>query len=142
MRFRIEIKGYEELLNTFTRAERISEQLTSAINNVTALIFTNSQMQVPVDTGRLKASGKIYPAQRDSKGIEARIVYNTYYAFWVEVRRDVSHNSPTKAGFLEDSVRQALPIYKDTLMGVLLEVFGKGRHMDVTYRSLEDLSGK
>ena len=138
MRIRINLEGYDELFNTFTRAEKLSSELIMAINDVTALIFMNSQMRVPVDTGRLKASGKIHPAKRDATGIEALITYNTYYAFWVEVRRDLHHNDPTQAGYLEDSVKEVIPVYRDTLVSILMQVFGKGGNLNVTYRSLTD----
>jgi len=61
-------------------------------------VFALSQQLVPVDTGRLKASG-----YRRALGFNFVIGYNTEYAAYVHEIIDNYHAPPTQAKFLQDA---------------------------------------
>ncbi len=70
-------------------------------------IFEESQRLVPVDSGKLKASGFV-ETRRTSTGTVAAIGYARFgkpgYAAFVHERLDVFHRAPTQAKFLETAV--------------------------------------
>ena len=67
-------------------------------------IFAESQKLVPVDKGRLKASGFLV-VEKTIKGVQAEIGYarggNPHYAVLVHEMVDIAHDDPTQAKFLQ-----------------------------------------
>ena len=53
-------------------------------------IFNESQMLVPVKTGRLRSSGTVFPPTNIRRPI-AKITYGTNYAYWVHERTELRH---------------------------------------------------
>lgn len=87
-----------------------------------------SQTEVPVDTGTLRASGRVLEPERHGDTIVGTIGYGygeqvnpktgqlaAQYAVPVHERLDVRHAPPTKAKFLEDPCRAYEALYGDTL---------------------------
>lgn len=67
--------------------------------NITDMIFKLSQKYCPVDTGRLKESGRI--EYLDGGGF--RIIYDCDYSVYVHEVMEYKHVYPTKSKFLEDA---------------------------------------
>lgn len=70
-------------------------------------IFNPSQMIVPVKTGRLRASGFVYPPSSIRKPI-TRIGYGTNYGYWVHERTELRH-VVGQSKFLSTPYFQQLP---------------------------------
>ncbi len=122
----VELEGYEKLLSTLdgSELEELMEAIELEIENTQQLVFTESQVLVPVDTSLLKQSGRPEPITRDSNGIEALITYNTHYAVWVHERMELRHNAPTQAKFLEKPMREQASHFTKALREILETYFG------------------
>lgn len=72
-------------------------------------IYDESQILVPVDTGRLKASGFI-EARKTGRGVTGAVGYgkggDPYYAVYVHEHLELRHEAPTQAKFLEEAVNR------------------------------------
>jgi len=90
-------------------------------------IFDESQVLVPVDTGRLKASGFIQ-TRRTSSGVSGVVGYaagsNPPYAAIVHERLDASHVSPTQAKFLEAAVMSGFDDFRQRLIAAMRRGLG------------------
>ncbi len=90
-------------------------------------IYDRSQEYVPVDTGRLKASGYIETAEEDGI-IAGEVGYapygDPYYATAVHEVEEWNHAPPTRAKYLEDAVK---------------EVLGNGQALRDVIRQLKDI---
>jgi hypothetical protein len=87
-----------------------------------------SQAEVPVDTGTLRASGRVLEPEELGDTVSITIGYGygdqvnpktgqlaSQYAVPVHERLDVKHAPPTKAKFLEDPVRAYQSLYGETI---------------------------
>lgn len=119
--------GRDATLKAFTRDARKSmkevaknlENVISKIEDATPEaveygmkpIWDLSRKYVPVDTGRLQASGQFVVQERGGK-IEAAISYGKggepEYAIYVHERLDQAHAAPTRAKFLQAAVNEKL----------------------------------
>jgi hypothetical protein len=79
--------------------------VAEGLKKAAGVILRKSNTYVPVDTGRLKASGHV---QVEGSGMSARaaVVYDTDYAVYVHEILTKKHKSPTTAKFLERAVRE------------------------------------
>ena len=80
-----------------------------------AEIFAESQEEVPVDTGRLRSSGGVYPP-RFIRWPVVRIGYGTRYGLYVHEDSNARHGPVIGRGkgqtykYLEDPFKRALPM--------------------------------
>jgi hypothetical protein len=90
--------------------KRLTKDLRRAVNEVLTMIFNESQILVPVDTGALKASGKLILSSPGSTRFDSTITYGSDgsdgrppVTYAVEVHEDLQahHTEPTQAKFLE-----------------------------------------
>lgn len=87
-----------------------------AIYQEAAAVMAVSLRQVPVDSGRLRASQYIAKPEIDASGQPfVRIGYDTEYAAAVHERTDLKHAEPTKDHFLSDPLAEALPGYAERI---------------------------
>ena len=99
---------------------KVTENLNKVIRSIEATsplalryavkpIYDESQNLVPVDTGKLKASGFI-EVRKNTRGVTAVIGYargnNPHYAAFVHERLDLYHEPPTQAKFLEEAANR------------------------------------
>lgn len=126
MKLEIDLTGYEKLLNTLstTEVETLLDAIELEIEDTAALVFSESQLEVPVDTGLLKSTGKIQPIQRNDDGIETAITYTTDYALWVHERLEIRHKPPTKAKYLEDPMKRHSGFFAASLKDIIETYFG------------------
>lgn len=92
---------------------RYPRALGAALYEEASAIFAESQLEVPVDTGRLRASGGVSPPIGRTDPY-VRIFYGTDYALPVHERINVPH-TVGKAKYLEDPFRRAIPGLLDRL---------------------------
>ena len=107
MTVRVDVMGEAELLRNLVMWQKRYPRATSAaVFNEALRIFAESQREVPVDTGNLRASGFIVPTS--TRGLKFGVVigYNTHYALAVHERTEVRH-TVGKAKYLEDPWRKA-----------------------------------
>ena len=77
----------------------------AALYQAALKIFAESQREVPVEFGTLRASGLV--SEPEHRGLET-VVQISYggaaseYAYFVHERLDLTHAPPTKAKYLED----------------------------------------
>jgi hypothetical protein len=123
--------GFDATLKMFKRLQDQAGALgASIVNRQLEIIFKQSQIYVPVDTGVLSASGRIvYATASEPRG---RIEYPVFYAVYVH-ERFANHAPPTTWKYLEFAVRDT---YKD-LYQAGLDKFGelaKAGYFSVTYQ--------
>ncbi len=115
--------GYIGAINAqMTNITRNFTSLVEGIENATpeALVhglrpmFNESQVLVPVKTGRLKASGFLEAEHGSSKGRGGRALIgyalagNPMYAVIQHERLDFAHTAPTQAKYLEEAANRKL----------------------------------
>ncbi len=86
---------------------RYPQALGAALYEEASIVFAESQIECPVDTGRLRNSGGVSPPPN------VTIFYGTDYALAVH-ERDVPHRTG-KSKYLEDPFRRSLPGLLDRL---------------------------
>lgn len=89
--------------------------------------FDPSQALVPVDTGKLKASGKIKLVGRAADNLAVVISYDTPYAVYVhEIPPSLAyHEPPTQWKFLSTPIRENKSAFIRGLKGEYLSRYGR-----------------
>lgn len=85
-------------------------------------VMTESQRQVPVDTGRLKNS-KFVDHRNDRDGVVSTIGYRTEYAIHVH-ERDRNYRGSGKWQYLRDPLSAAMPGMKDRVAEYVRKAIG------------------
>jgi hypothetical protein len=83
--------------------------INEGLDKAAVVLYNKSQELVPVDTGRLKASGQIANNGKKGFGAETLVEYGgpeAPYAFIVHERLDVHHEPPTQAKYLTAAVNR------------------------------------
>jgi len=92
--------------------ERIEGVTPQALRFGLKPIFDESQRLVPVDKGKLKASGFVEVRRTRSDNVSAEIGYGRFgrpfYAGFVHERTDLRHAPPTQAKYLEAAVNKRI----------------------------------
>lgn len=88
--------------------DEVPDLIERALFEEATMIFNKSQELCPIDTKRLRDSGRI-SIDRTSEGFSAAITYSTDYAIYVHEDLTKYHNPPTQAKFLEQPARERLP---------------------------------
>ncbi|NBV35312.1 MAG: hypothetical protein EBR81_16360 [Proteobacteria bacterium] len=101
------------------KANEIQRVLETTISEVIQKVFAESQVLVPVDTGALKASGRIVrETDRRGKATSQYVTYgndNVTYAVQVHEDMGVRHTAPTRAKYLEVPLMSNAPLLKELL---------------------------
>jgi hypothetical protein len=109
MNVELRVDGPEELLNSIQRfANEYPQVAAQALYDELRLVMNESQRQVPVDTGILRASGSVDVPMSEGGIITSSLGYSTNYAVYVHENLEAFHKPPTKAKFLEDPLYQAI----------------------------------
>jgi hypothetical protein len=106
----IYVKSVSDMENHFNRfVKGFKPNITETLWQEARLVMNESQDQCPVEFGVLKASGRVDdPVETEGK-MSIAMSYSTNYAVYVHENLEAHHDPPTKAKFLEDPLRQALP---------------------------------
>lgn len=100
---------YEDLQSKISdMINEVPDLVEKALFDEATIIFNQSQELVPVDTGRLRGSGRV-TIERVPTGFSATISYSTDYAIYVHEDLTKAHRFPTQAKFLEQPARERLP---------------------------------
>lgn len=104
-----QMKAIEQ--NLLALINRIENVTPEALEFGLLPVFERSQELVPVDTGRLKASGFIETRQ-EAQGTSAVVGYGRFgipaYAGFVHEMLDIPHAPPTQAKFLETAINEKM----------------------------------
>ena len=97
------IKGAEELLQVLDEyTQVVPEAVAEAVSEEAQRVFEESQGEVPVDTGDLRASGHL-EVEVDGSFVQAAISYDAPHAAAVHERTWVRHTNG-KAKYLSDPI--------------------------------------
>ena len=105
-----------------------------AYKYIADLIYETSQILVPVETGMLKASGKV---TKNSIGTYS-VIYNTPYAKYVHEIIDNWHEFPTQSKFLEDAAYAVLATAGKALPFTFTFNIGPGDEIGIDIDSISD----
>lgn len=89
------------------------------------VIFANSQVLVPVDTGVLRGSGGVSAPQMGTRGYFVDIFYGgpaAPYALYVHEIIGNYHNPPTQAKYLERPLMDRIPAIQQNLSKRILHI--------------------
>lgn len=105
------LSGEKEMARRVQKAGKVYPEVTGrGMQREGFRIMEASQPQVPVEFGRLRASGFVDDPRIVGGSPEVRLGYGTDYAVFVHERLDVSH-PVGKAKYLEDPLKAAAPDY-------------------------------
>lgn len=90
-------------------SKRVRDAAERGVRKAIKLLFKASQNIVPVDTGRLKGSGKIVESGRGTSRFNAKIVYRAPYAIYVHEDLTARHKPGQFAKFIEAPARILRP---------------------------------
>lgn len=108
-RVSIKIDGVELVEKGINKtAQQIAKGFERGMKKAGLKLLRESQRITPVDTGALRASGRM---RTEGKGIEIEVIvsYSTWYAVYVHEILWYYHKPPTQAKFLEQPFRQLRP---------------------------------
>lgn len=107
MKTYVEKGGLERVLKTIAKQKAgLAVNIREGLLKIAQLVYIRSQKYVPVDTGVLKASGKVVDNGKEGFGAEVAVIYEAPYAIYVHERTDISHAEPTQAKYVERAVRE------------------------------------
>ena len=105
--FKVRVVGMKALDNRLQAIERSTpREFGEALIEEALMIFADSQELVPVDTGRLRASGVVADEKTFSGQTKAMIAYGTDYGLIVHEKQEV-HHVVGEAKFLEKPFLEA-----------------------------------
>lgn len=104
--------------NALLATDRYRRAAGGAVFREASRVMGVSIREVPVDTGRLRATGFVAPPDTTIRGVSVQFGYGTDYAVAVHERTEVPHRTG-KAKFLDDPLNAsragaALRIARDT----------------------------
>lgn len=118
--------GDDHLIRLFTKAGREAvPALKQATTESAYDMFEDSQMIVPVDTGALRASGVVHPAQERGSTVEVVIGYGNsaaFYAIYVHEDLEAKHAPGTSAKYLEIPVTNRVPEWQQEIAHRVREI--------------------
>ena len=86
MEYHIEIHNLQELQRDFAKAPQLYDrEVSRAINSSLNRYQATAKTLSPVDTGRLRSSISMFPAQRNGNVIEGSVRTGTHYAVYQEL---------------------------------------------------------
>lgn len=101
----IELDGWDRVQRVLVRGGAAGVAAAGqAVFEEAQLVFADSQVLTPVDTGALRSSGQVKPPMVDGDGVVVEITYGgaaAPYALYVHEDPEARHASPTSAKFLE-----------------------------------------
>lgn len=105
----VTIDGIDDLRRELsTHKRRYPKALSAAIFKQMMIVFRESQIEVPVDTGNLRASGYVIPTLRRKRHFAVTVGYNTHYMVWVhDMHRKRTGNG--KSRYLADPFNYRRP---------------------------------
>jgi hypothetical protein len=122
---KMDVIGLDRLLGALTVGGIHAAKATvAALYREGQIVFAESQEEVPVDTGSLRASGHIIPPVVVGDEAYVEIVYGgpaAPYAFFVHENLEAYHVSPTKAKYLEGPANRRVEALGNR---IILEVEG------------------
>jgi hypothetical protein len=105
----VKLIGLARVTQALTRrVDRVDNNLQETVNQIAELIFNESQRNVPVDTGNLKASARLEYARGD--GMTAEVTYGGTAAGYALIVHEIH---PSKSKYLEEPARAALARFEE-----------------------------
>lgn len=101
--------------------------LGQALYKEAAVIFEESQDEVPVDTGILRSSGQLGLPKIEGGELVVDITYGgaaADYAIYVHEDLEMRHQPGKKAKFLEDPARRRIRGMDERLLGMVRRAMG------------------
>lgn len=127
---KLELENLEHVLRVHrTKAKKDAMNIAEGLRKAAHIILKKSQELVPVDTERLKKSGRV-EVKGTGLNTEARVVYDAPYAVYVHERLDQAHEPPTQAKFVTEAIRRT----RGTVTAMLRRQFTVGRDSKYGYR--------
>ncbi len=112
----VSIKGLDKVEKNLNKMLKTHpDALAAALYQEGFSIMAESQKKVPVDTGRLRASGYVAPPQEGDGAPTVELGYGTDYGIFVHERTEARH-SVGEAKFLEKAVNEAMAGYNRRLL--------------------------
>lgn len=106
VRVSIKIEGVELVEKGINKTRsQLEKGFERGMKEAGRLLLRESQKIVPVDTGALRASGRV---RSEGKGVDIEVIvsYSTWYAIYVHEILWYYHKPPTQAKFLETPFRR------------------------------------
>lgn len=122
-----------------TAVEKTKMKIAEGIEKASYIILKKAQGYVPIDTGALKASGRV-EVTGSGKGARSKVIFGgtreTYYALYVHENLEAQHAYPTCAKFLEKAARETAGSVTTSILHSL------GGRSKMESKLEEDLGGK
>lgn len=107
----MEIEGIDQVIAAVKHlGERYKEALAASLYQEAAVAMAESLKECPVDSGRLRQSHYVAPAD-DLDDPYVQVGYGAQYGLAVHERGDLKHSAPTKDHFLSDPLARSTEGY-------------------------------
>ena len=120
------LEGLDDLQKVLKNLkDQSGEVMGQALYEEANVIFANSQVLVPVDTGVLRGSGGVSAPQMGTRGYFVDIFYGgpaAPYALYVHEIIGNYHNPPTQAKYLERPLMDRVPAIQQNLSKRILHI--------------------
>ena len=111
------MKGLQGMLDTLKRlADKFPDYVGAALYQEAQIEMTEAKRRTPVDTGRLRASGRVALPVREGRRISVTLSFGgaaAPYAIYVHENLEANHASPPFGGgqakFLESTINESAP---------------------------------
>jgi len=111
------VKGLQGMLDTLKRlADKFPDYVGAALYQEAQIEMTEAKRRTPVDTGRLRASGRVALPVREGRRISVTLSFGgaaAPYAIYVHENLEANHASPPFGGgqakFLESTINESAP---------------------------------
>ena len=120
------LEGLDDLQKVLRNLkDQSGEVMGQALYEEANVIFANSQVLVPVDTGVLRGSGGVSAPQMGTRGYFVDIFYGGPAAPYALIVHEIIgnyHNPPTQAKYLERPLMDRVPAIQQNLSKRILHI--------------------
>ena len=120
------LEGLDDLQKVLKNLkDQSGEVMGQALYEEANVIFANSQVLVPVDTGVLRGSGGVSAPQMGTRGYFVDIFYGGPAAPYALIVHEIIgnyHNPPTQAKYLERPLMDRVPAIQQNLSKRILHI--------------------
>ncbi len=120
----VKVFGIEQTIENIEQKKmEIEMRLPDLVYQAGQHLRSESVKEVPVDTGRLRASATVSPVKREGGRFYVEVGYGTDYAIYVHERTELRHRVG-KAKFLEDPLKRNINLYRQWFKELVERILG------------------
>ncbi len=110
MGLKVDLQGVKQVAAKLrTLSTMFPDRVALALRQEAEIEMTEAKRRTPVDTGKLRASGRVEQPQGFGRQISVKLVFGTDYAVYVHENLEANHPNGGEAKFLESTLNESAP---------------------------------